>query len=117
MQIRLAHGGQEAVAVVLDVLHSGVCDPQAVVRDQLHRQQTGEQPVTLVDEFGAPDRCLDHHPLGHRPQRADSDPARHGVRPEQAVRVVMGTAHEPVDLPRGQRCFRQPDRRRRRHRS
>ncbi|GAA3290796.1 hypothetical protein GCM10020295_06060 [Streptomyces cinereospinus] len=94
MQVELAEGGQEAVRVMDLVLVLAVRHHQRVLRDRLRRQHGGEQAVALGGEGDTLGADPHAHRAGERPQRPYGDPAGHGVRAQQGVRVVVGTRQQ-----------------------
>lgn len=93
------------VGVVDDELLAvvGVADHQSVVGDLRARHRAGEHPAAQVGQFDpAAVRQQDVHGAGQRAQGAHVDPLRSRVGPEQAVRVVVCSGDEGVDL--GEEC-------------
>ncbi|CAM5695611.1 hypothetical protein SCANM63S_01506 [Streptomyces canarius] len=99
MQVQLAEGGQEAVGV-LGLVHRAVVRHQQPVDGDLgEREQGGEEAVAVVVQL-RPQLARDH---GDRPrvraERAEGDPARHRVRAQHGVRIVVGAVQQPCAVP------------------
>ncbi len=97
VQIEVAEGGQETVRVVdLVLVVLRVRHQQGVLRERVERQHAREEATPVGGERGA--RPLDHDAHGPRvgPQHPEDEPARHLMRAEQRVRVVVGAREEAV---------------------
>ncbi len=98
MQVELAEGGQETVRVVDLVDVPAVDHPQRVHGNLRQRQDDREQAAALGHHRGA--LAVDHHAhrVGVRSQRPEGDPARHRMRAQQRVRVVMGAEEQTLTV-------------------
>ena len=74
-----------------------VVDVEAVVRDTVEREHRREH--ALVDVGQRVPVAVGHHRDGlrQRPEGPYGDPAGHGVRPEEAVRVVVVAPQDGLD--------------------
>ncbi len=95
VQVQVAEGGQEPVGVVDLDLVAVVRHQQPVVRHRRQRQQSGEQPVAVVVEFGPQPLGDDRDRLGVGAQHPEGHPAALGARAQHRVRVVVAALQQP----------------------
>ena len=91
--------GSQRYGIVDDVDPLAVAHGQPVVGDRAGHHPGEQAGVVHLDQGGTPSPPSRTHPnlVGVRPQDPDHRAVRVRVRAEHRVRVVVGTAEQPVD--------------------
>ena len=98
VQVELTKGRQVAVRVVAGIGLTVVGHLESVVRDLTRRDPGFPDAGVQVIEGDPAAVDQGHDAVGAGPHGPDHDAVVGGMHPEDAVRVVVGTARQPVQL-------------------